>query len=642
MDKFFKPVVSIEELQKLSVKAKASILSMTTLAKSGHPGGSMSSIDMLLALYFSINISPENPFDEKRDRVLVSHGHISPAVYSGLALRGFFDLEEAICQFRLAGSCFEGHVEPMLPGIDWATGNLGQGLSAACGLALSSKLKKINNTVFCLMGDGEQQKGQLSEARRFAGKYNLNNLIAFIDYNQLQICGDISSVMPQNIRENYEADGWTVLQINGHDFNQIFDALNQAYTTDAPVMILSETVMGNGVSFMENKEKFHGSPVSESDLLKAFDELNLSLPYENYKQRREEIAKTKSFTKFKAVEENHSKQNNFNFTVKKDKVYEKSTDNRSAWGDAIANIAELNKNDEFCPLVVFDCDLQGSVKTADFEKHLPQNFIQSGIMEHHVAVCSGIMSKENIQTFFADFGVFGIDETYNQHRLNDINESNLKIILTHVGLDVGEDGKTHQCIDYISLVRNLYNFKLIVPADPNQTYKAINYIANQKGNFLVPMGRSKLDIIMNSENKIFFDKDYAFEYGKADYLRNGQKATLLVTGTLTTTAVKLVDELKDEGIDIQLINISCPLSIERSVIESAVSTKHIFTLEDHNVNTGLACIVSNRMIEEKLYAPLTRFGVENYACSGSADGVYQKMGLDAHSVKTCIKEALNK
>jgi transketolase len=637
MEALIKPKISIEDLKIISNKAKSAILTMTTLSKSGHPGGSMSSLDILLALYFSINFEPDKADEKDRDRVVISHGHISPAVYSALAFRGFFNIEDAITQFRLAGSVFEGHIEPEIPGIDWATGNLGQGLSAATAFALNSKLRKYNSKIYCIMGDGEQQKGQLSEARRFAVKYKLNNLVAFVDYNKLQISGDITKVMPQNIKENYESDGWEVIQINGHNYEQIFKALNQADKIDKPVLILADTVMGNGVSFMENKEKYHGSPIKEEDLVKAYEELGYAYSLDDFKKRRNEVFTTKNFTTFKKRSNNNF---DFSFKIKESKVYETSTDNRSAWGDAIGDIAQLNAQ-EFCPLVVFDCDLQGSVKTAEFEKHLPEHFIQTGIMEHHAAVCSGALSTESIQTFFADFGVFGIDETYNQHRLNDINKTNLKIILTHVGLDVGEDGKTHQCIDYISLVRNLYNFKLIIPADPNQTYKAINYLVNQQGNYLVPMGRSKLDIIKNENEEIYFDSSYTFEYGKADFLRQGSKATIFVTGTITNTAIQVVDELREEGIDIQLINISCPLSIERKTLEQAVKTNLIFTVEDHNVNTGLGSIISDRMIEEQLYCQLIKYGVNNYACSGNAKDVYQLMGLDKNSLKNKIKKVLS-
>ena len=640
------PIISIDEMKKVSKQAKASILTMTTLAGSGHPGGSMSSLDLLIALYHCINNDPKEPLKLDRDKVIVSHGHISPAVYSVLGMRGYFDIEEAIIQFRLVGSIYEGHIELGVPGIEWATGNLGQGLSAACGFALESRLRSIDNQIYCLMGDGEQQKGQISEARRFAVKYKLNNVTAIVDLNKLQICGDIADVMPQNIKENYESDGWVVLEIDGHDFNQIITALDKAMTIDSPVLILANTVMGNGVSFMEHKEKYHGSALNEDDLYKAYEELGISLPYGEYVVSRKE---RKGFAK-DAKERDNSP---FSFFINKEKVYDKPTDNRSAWGDALADIAKLNKleiSDEKLEmndgenkgniLAVFDCDLKGSVKTADFEKVLPNNFFQSGIMEHHTAVCAGALSKNNIQTFFADFGVFGIDEIYNQLRLNDINQANLKVVLTHVGLDVGEDGKTHQCIDYIGLVNNMFGLKLIIPADPNQTYKAINYVANRDGNYLIPMGRSKLDIIHKTSGDIFFDKNYEYQYGQSDILREGDQACMFVTGTLTNNAIKAVDLLKKENINIRLVNISSPLEIPSETIISATKTGTIFTLEDHNIKTGLGALIAQRMIEEQVLCPLIKFGVDNYSCSGSAEDVYKQMGLDVESLISKIKKAI--
>ncbi|RLC51105.1 MAG: transketolase, partial [Candidatus Cloacimonadota bacterium] len=245
-----KKLLTFEELEKIKKSAnmaRGAILQMTTLAKSGHPGGSMSTIDFLLTLYHLINIDPKNPLWEKRDRVIVSNGHISPALYATLGMMGFFNLDEAISQFRLAGSIFEGHIEPSVPGVEWATGNLGQGLSAGIGFALAGKQKGISNHIFVLMGDGEQQKGQISEARRFAVKYDLANVTAFIDYNKLQISGNIAKVMPQNIKDNYISDGWTVIEIDGHDFAQIQNAIFEAVKTPNPTLILANTIMGKGV-----------------------------------------------------------------------------------------------------------------------------------------------------------------------------------------------------------------------------------------------------------------------------------------------------------------------------------------------------------------------------------------------------------
>jgi transketolase len=608
----------MNKLKRATNEARASILKMTTLAKSGHPGGSMSTIDLLMSVYEIANINPQNYKDDKRDVVVVSNGHISPAVYSSLADKGFFSIDDAISQFRLAGSIFEGHIERTVPGVEWGTGNLGQGLSAACGFALSAKLKGIDNHTFVFMGDGEQQKGQIGEARRFAVKYGLNNITVIVDYNQLQISGDISEVMPQDIRDNFLSDGWEVIEIDGHNFQEISNALTDAKDNEAPVMILAHTVMGKGVSFMENKAGFHGSPLKTEQLVEALKELGVEDNFAKLTELR------KAF-----VASPHPKVNNFapELVAGQCRVYDKSTDNRSAWGNALVDL-ENNNKDSKTPLVVFDCDLAGSVKTADFAKVAPERFIQSGIMEHNTSVVSGVLSTCNFQTFWADFGVFGVDEVYNMHRLTDINHGNLKVVVTHVGLDVGEDGKTHQCIDYIGAMRNIFGFKVIVPADPNQTDRAVRYMGTQPGNMVIAMGRSKLNPIKNEKGDIFFNQDYKFEYGKADQFRSGDKAAIIVTGTLANTAVNVADSLKTKGINVQVWNISSPLKIDVQALTEAAKTGFIFTIEDHNANSGLGLSVAEAMVENQLTAKLVKFGVKNYAVSGCSDDVFKLCGLD--------------
>jgi len=622
------------KIEKQSALARTAIVTMTTLAKSGHPGGSMSCIDITLCLYNTMNVDPKNPWKADRDMFVVSNGHISPAIYSSLAAADFVKLDDVISEFRLAESIFEGHVEPDVPGIEWASGNLGQGLSAACGFALAARVNNIDKQVYVIMGDGEQQKGQISEARRFAKKYNLNNITCFIDYNQLQICGDISHVMPQEIVANYKSDGWEVIEINGHDISEILDAIEKAKTINAPVMVLAHTTMGKGVSFMENKEKYHGSTLPKEDCLKAIQELGVDFDFAIYENlRKEKIESGKRSV--------YPKENTKDLCLQKSTAitYDKATDNRSAWGNALAKLAE-NNLDSKTKIAVFDCDLMGSVKTDGFYKVMPDNFFQSGIMEHHTAVCAAAMSKMGIQTFFADFGVFGIDETYNQHRLSDINQTNLKIINTHVGLDVGEDGKTHQCIDYVGLMRNLYHFKTIVPADPNQTDSAVRYAAMHQGNIVMSMGRSKLDIITKENGETYFDEKYTYEYGKADKLRNGNAGAMLVMGTVTNNALKVVEKLAAEGYQLELWNVSSPLKADENMLKSISKQPFVITYEDHNVNTGLGSIIADQLMSRGLFTRLYKFGVEDYACSGSATDVYKHCHLDQESVYARTKEIL--
>jgi len=320
-------------------------------------------------------------------------------------------------------------------------------------------------------------------------------------------------------------------------------------------------------------------------------------------------------------------------------VYEKATDNRSAWGNALVDLENSNKESK-TPLVVFDCDLAGSVKTADFAKSAPERFIQSGIMEHNTAVVAGVLSTCNFQTFWADFGVFGVDEVYNMHRLTDINQGNLKVVVTHVGLDVGEDGKTHQCIDYIGAMRNIFGFKVIVPADPNQTDRAVRYMGTQAGNMVIAMGRSKLAPIKKENGEIFFDKNYKFEYGRADQFRTGNKGALLVTGTLANTGVEVADSLRAKGINLQVWNISSPLKIDVKALKEAAKTGLVFTLEDHNANSGLGLSVAESLVEEQLAVKLVKFGVTSYAFSGDSADVFRLCNLDKESIERKILDEI--
>ncbi|MEN2984886.1 MAG: transketolase [Dictyoglomaceae bacterium] len=622
----------LEYLKGLAHKCRGDILKMTTLAGSGHPGGSMSSIEMYLTLFFFANVDPKNPRNPDRDRIIISHGHTSPGVYSALGNLGFFDIDKAIAYFRLAGSIFEGHVERYVPGVEWSTGNLGQGLSAGCGMALSARLLKKDFHVFVVMGDGEQQKGQISEARRFAVKYNLSNLTVLIDYNKLQLSGPLSSIMPQNIKENYLSDGWEVIEVDGHDFQDIYQGIRRAISDGKPTAILAHTVMGKGVSFMENKFEFHGRALKIDEYKKALEELGIEDDLEKYRKMREE---------FKPEEKHVIEIEPVNIDVGEPFTYtpDMKIDNRSAFGKALRNLAELNIGKEGkTPIAVFDCDLVESVRTHEFEKVAPDNFFEGGIQEHNTATIAGALSTQGVLTFFADFGVFGVDETYNQHRLNDINFTNLKVVVTHCGLDVGEDGKTHQCIDYVGIPRNLFGFKIIVPADANQTDRVIRYIAKEKGNFLVAMGRSVLPIITDENGNPFFGGDYKFIYGKMDKIRDGDKGAIITMGSMVFRAVQAWERLKEMGIKVKIFNFSTPKEVDWDSLKEAVDTGLVVTYEDHNVHTGIGSIIGNAIAEKGFKVKFIKLGVKEYGASGKPDDLFKLQGLDVNSLVNVIKE----
>ena len=624
----------IAELEELGRICRSDILKMTTVANSGHPGGSMSSIDLFLAVFSMANISAKAPDNPSRDRVVISHGHTSPGVYSALARLGFFSIEEVIKGFRHAGSVFEGHVTRGIPGIEWTTGNLGQGLSAGVGMAIASKLTKKDYRVFVLMSDAEQAKGQVAEARRTAAKFGLNNLIVVIDDNNAQISGRAKDIMPVNIRENYISDGWEIVEVDGHDYAHLVDALELCiHKQDKPVAIIAKTIMGKGVSFMENDVAYHGKPLSLDDCRKALSELgmedNLDFFIDARKRMKPERSPSKIVQEYPAPDTGNPH------------LYpaDKAVDNRSAFGRALADIGKRNR--EKVPMAVIDCDLKPSTKLEDFEHECPESFFQIGVQEHNAAALSGALSSCGVLTFFADFGVFGIDETYNQQRLNDINHSNLKVAVTHSGLDVGEDGKTHHCIDYIGVMRNLYGFKLLIPSDANQTDQIVRYIAATPGNFMIVMGRSKIKPLKRAEGGLFFGEDYVFEYGKIDQIRKGSDLTIVTYGQVTSAVVEAADELKDEhDLSVSVLAVPCPLDLELCDFRDLLKGK-VLVVEDHNSKSGLASIITMKMVSERILPEVFEsVGVEGYAFSGSNEDLYELAGLSTRAIVGRVRRML--
>ena len=270
----------INELSKIATKVRLGIINSTHAAKCGHPGGSLSIADMLTYLYFEeMNINPENPKDENRDRFVLSKGHTAPALYSTLALRGFFP-EEELLTLRKIDSRLQGHPDMKgIPGVDMTTGSLGLGISAACGMALAGKIDKKDYRVYTILGDGESEEGQVWEACMIAAHYKLDNLCVIIDYNGLQIDGPVAEVMnPAPFKEKLEAFGFEVAVIDGHDFNEIEAAIEKAKTTcGKPFGIVMNTTKGKGVSFMENKVNWHGAAPNDEQRDQAVAELSALL-----------------------------------------------------------------------------------------------------------------------------------------------------------------------------------------------------------------------------------------------------------------------------------------------------------------------------------------------------------------------------
>jgi len=268
----------IKQLRETASEIRKHIIKMTCAAKSGHPGGSLSAVEILVSLYFEImKIDHKNPQWQDRDRFVLSKGHASPVLYSTLACRGFFDKKELL-KFRKINSMLQGHPDMKgTPGVDMSTGSLGQGLAVANGMAIAGKLDNRDYRVYVMLGDGEVQEGMVWEAAMASSHYKLDNLTAFLDHNGLQIDGPNKDVMNiEPLKAKWEAFGWQVFEINGHNFEQIIDAVLKAKEIKGkPVIIIAKTVKGRGVSYMENVADWHGMAPNEEQAQTALKELEV-------------------------------------------------------------------------------------------------------------------------------------------------------------------------------------------------------------------------------------------------------------------------------------------------------------------------------------------------------------------------------
>ena len=643
----------LSTLNRLRADACTDILSMTTLAGCGHPGGSMSTLDALLLIYANANVTADAPMHPLRDRVIVSHGHISPGTYSALAQFGFCDRDQAVREFRTFGSIFGGHVEQGVPGVEWNTGNLGQGLSAAVGSAIGARLASADPSkdlrdqdgfawrAYCLMGDGEQQKGQIGEARRLAVKYGCSNLLAYVDLNGLQIGGTCDSVMPQSVVAGWASDGWNVLEVDGHDWQAMYSAMRAFQTGDVadpskPTVIIATTVMSKGVRFMENLHKWHGQALSMDECRKAIAELGGEDRLDRLAAERAALPERGFNHPFPLVPPPE-------LVVGAPIVYgtDTKTDCRSAYGNVMKELAAAN-NGESIKIAAFSADLEGSVKLNGFHAAAPAGFIEGGIQEHNSATASGRLSREGFSVFFSTFGIFGVTEVFNQQRLNGFNKSNLKLVCTHCGTDVGEDGPTHQVVDYAGLLRSTFDWEIAVPGDPNQCDRIIRNIAGRPGNQFVGMGRSKLHPIAKADGSgPFYDGTVGFEPGRADVLREGDDGTILAVGPTVAFAVKAHDLVFEAiGKRVRVVNMASLAPFDGSAIEAAAKTGYVLTAEDHHPDTGLGGLVAMHLADEGIATRLERAGVDQWSMSGPPPAIFKAFRLDAEGLAARVIRAL--
>jgi transketolase len=622
------------QLKSLSRQVRGDVLRMNYYSGGGPVGGALSTVEMLATLAAAADVDPSDAENPKRDRIVVAHEHATPAFYAVLGRFDFFDLDDAVCLYRKAGSIFEGRLERSVPGVEWNCGNPGQGLAAACGLALSTRWRSHKPNIFVVMSDEEQQRGEIAEARRFAKKYRLNNITALIDANNVQQSGKTSEIMPQNLKYEYIADGWDVIEINGHDPAELYQAVRRASQIQStPVLVMANTTMGSGVSFMENQPEYYTRPLSREEFNEAMAELGETLTPEDEAECLDYRLAFGDFDFEFGPEEPVAPDVQVGKAVNyggKDEV-----GNMDAFSATLLELGELNRSEQHMSLAVFDCAQTLEVNLDEFAHKYHESFLQSGLGVHSATTVAAAMSGDGIPTLLAGPGVYSINEAYNQLRLGEVNRSNLKLVATHLGLDAGSDGKAMQCVDYMGLAANLYNCKLVLPADANQTDRALRYMMRQPGNWILGLGQSRTPVITTPRGKAIFGGDNKFEYGQVTEVRPGDNGVIITTGQMSSRAIEIWTLLKKEGMAPALLHASSPLELDRSEdpeFMRALRKGRVITYEDHNVHTGLGSRVANVIARRGISCRLLTLGIDRYGLCGSTDDLYRWAGLDVEQV----------
>lgn len=626
--------LSPEQLQFLEAFSKScrhTAIAMLKQSQSGHPGGSLSCMDYLALLYTFI-------VSQTGEKVVVSNGHITPGVYGVLAEMGYIPKQEVIDTFRQVGSIYEGHVTRHVPGVWYGTGPLGIGMAAATGMAQAAKLRGSDETIFCLVGDGECQEGETYETMHYANKYQLNNLIVFMDYNQIQLSGPLDEIMPVDFPAIFKSAHWQVIDVDGHDYQSMWQAIHEAkQNQNAPTLLLGRTLMGKGVDFMEQDtikrtKNWHGEAPKPEQCDQALAQLEISA-----EERKLIDTFVKEQVKWKpaapySLEKNPPKINTGKPTILAADVV---TDCRSAYGNALKDLADLNPE-----IIGFTADLGGSVKTDVMKKVHPDRVFESGVAEQHMVSCSGGLSVVGLVPFCSTFGAFMSSRAKDQARVNDINRSNVKMVATHCGLSVGEDGPTHQAIDDMGSFKGFFNTTILEPSDPNLCDHMIRYVAKTYGNFYVRMGRAKIPIITKEDGSPFYDEAYQFQPGKSDLIREGNDLTILAAGPMLHMAMNVRKKLEGK-VSIEVICLSSMSHLdEKLIISSAKKTGKVLTIEDHNPHSGYATSVAALLARHQVIAQVEHMAVTEYQLSGKAEELYVEARLGEEHIEEKIKSMI--
>lgn len=610
----------IRSLESMGNRLRILSIIGTSEAGSGHPTSCMSAADLTAAIFFhALRYDVAHPNNPLNDRVVLSKGHAAPLLYAAWAEAGAFPTER-MKTLREFTSDLEGHPTPRLPWVEVATGSLGQGLAFGVGMGLNSRyLDKVNNHIFVLMGDGEVAEGSIWESAEIASYYKLDNLIGVVDVNAL---GQSQRTMyghdTEVYRRRFEAFGWHAVSIDGHDMTEIVAALDEVmHVQDKPSVIVAATKKGKGVSFVEDKDGWHGKAFKKGEEMdRAIQELE---------------SKSGSAVLLKVASPEGRTQGGFFAAASIGRAAigqytaGQQVATREAYGEALARLGDVN------PLVV---GLDGDTKNSTFSEKLmkahPERFFECFIAEQNMvsaAVGLGAMGKIPFASTFACF----LSRAFDQIRMAAISRANLKLCGSHAGVSIGEDGPSQMALEDLAMMRAIEGSTVLYPSDAVATEHAVRIAAENHGIFYIRTSRPKTPVIYSSDDD--------FELGRAKVIRQSSddKATIVGSGVTLFEALAAYDRLKADGINVRIIDLFSikPIDASTLIATGKATGGLMITVEDHSIDGGIGDAVAAAVSPAGIR--VHRLGVSEMPRSGKPEELLAAYGIDRNAIVSKVK-----
>jgi transketolase len=601
-----------DDLRKIATRLRIHSLRMTTAAGSGHPTTCLSAADLVAGLFFGeMRFNPKKPDDLANDEFVLSKGHAAPLLWAVYAEAGIIPMSE-LADLRKISSDLEGHPTPRMPWVKAATGSLGQGLSVGVGVALAQRLDKSPARTFILMGDGECAEGAVWEAASFAAHAGLRHLCAIVDVNRL---GQSDPTMHGHdlaaYARKFRAFGWDVLTINGHRMEAILGAFKKIGKRGKPTVILARTVKGKGVSFIEDRNGWHGKALKSDELARALEEIGglPDLDARKLIRHPKAVRKPKVSTVFA-----------FSRTP-----YKEKTATRLAYGNALLALGRVNRS-----VVAVDGDVKNSTYADKFFEAFPERSFQGYIAEQNmIGMGMGLAAKGYIP-FMATFAAF-LTRAHDQVRMAAYSFSNIKVCGSHVGVSIGEDGPSQMGLEDLALFRSVPGCTVLYPSDAVSAEACVEAMATHEGLAYLRTTRPATAIL--------YPPGETFPIGGCKVLRKnaGDAATVIAAGITVHEALKAAPELEKEGLAVRIIDAYsvAPLDAASIANEVAETGGRAVVVEDHYPAGGLGEAVSAALAGR---AVLKHLCVRELPRSGKPDELLERYGISAGHIVRAVRE----